>query len=60
MENLTEREQFILNARFGFDGGEVKTLSQIGEVLGLTRERVRQIEAKSLKKMKILVLRKGY
>ena len=48
---LTEREQQIIYARFGFDGGKVKTLEEIGKEIGLTRERVRQIEERALDKL---------
>ena len=38
--------------RYGFDDGEAKTLDDIGELVGLTRERVRQIEIKALRKLR--------
>lgn len=50
---LSEREQYILRLRFGLLDGVARTLTEIGDELGLTHERVRQIEAKSLEKLRI-------
>jgi len=49
---LDERERGILRLRFGLDGGEPRTLEQVGEHFGLTRERIRQIEARALSKLR--------
>ncbi len=49
---LTERERFVIVYRFGFDQQKVYTLEEIGNELGVTRERVRQIEANALRKLK--------
>ena len=50
-DNLTEREEMVLRLRFGFDDGKARTLEEVGKVFDVTRERIRQIEAKALKKL---------
>lgn len=52
IDQLPEREADILRLRFGFDSDHIHTLEEIGQQYGLTRERIRQIEAKALKKLK--------
>jgi len=52
LNELNPREQFILRARFGLEDGYMRTLEEIGRELQLTRERVRQIEAKALGKVR--------
>lgn len=54
---LDAREQSILRQRFGYDGGEGKTLEEIGQQYGVTRERIRQIEAVALKKLRRMIER---
>jgi RNA polymerase primary sigma factor len=49
---LPEREQRILRMRFGIGGTAEHTLEEVGEIFGLTRERIRQIEASALKKLR--------
>jgi len=51
LDRMDTREATVLRMRFGLDGGEQKTLKEIGESLGLTRERVRQIESEALGKL---------
>ena len=50
--DLNPREQKILSMRFGLDGGVTHTLEEVGRVFGVTRERIRQIEAKALEKIR--------
>ena len=52
LENIDEREAAILRLRYGLDGDEPMTLKQIGQRVGLTRERVRQIEHEALRKLR--------
>ena len=52
LETLTEREEKVLKLRFGLDDGQCRTLEEVGQIFGVTRERIRQIEAKSLRKMR--------
>lgn len=58
LDSLNERERFVLLNRYGFVGGKPKTLEEIGRALNITRERVRQIEEKALKKMRIACMRR--
>jgi RNA polymerase primary sigma factor len=52
LASLGHREQRVLQMRFGLENGKYYTLSEIGEALGVTRERIRQIEAKALRKLR--------
>lgn len=52
MQSLSPREQKILKMRFGLEDGRTHTLEEVGREFGVTRERIRQIEAKSLQKLK--------
>jgi RNA polymerase primary sigma factor len=52
LSGLSEREKQVLEYRFGLDTGQPRTLEEVGQALGVTRERIRQIEAKSLSKLR--------
>lgn len=52
ISSLTEREQRVIMLRFGLEDGRPRTLEEVGKIFGITRERIRQIEAKSLRKLK--------
>lgn len=55
---LDDREREIIKMRYGLFDGEVKTLEEVGEKLGISRERVRQLEQRALKKLKNIALKK--
>ena len=52
LESLTERERKVLRLRFGLDDGRGRTLEEVGKEFNVTRERIRQIEAKALRKLR--------
>ena len=53
MLRLNPRQQRVLTERFGLDGGRPKTLEEVGEILGITRERVRQLETRALRELRV-------
>jgi len=52
LDTLTEREEKVLRLRFGLDDGRARTLEEVGREFNVTRERIRQIEAKALRKLR--------
>lgn len=56
LETLTEREKGVIALRYGIDDGTQRTLEEVGKYFGVTRERIRQIEGKALKKLKKLAI----
>ncbi|GIO94152.1 RNA polymerase sigma factor RpoD [Paenibacillus sp. FSL K6-1566] len=52
LDTLTDREENVLRLRFGLEDGRTRTLEEVGQVFGVTRERIRQIEAKALRKLR--------
>jgi RNA polymerase primary sigma factor len=52
LETLSSREQQVLRLRFGIDDGKTRTLEEVGKVFDVTRERIRQIESKAIRKLK--------
>ncbi len=52
LDTLTEREENVLRLRFGIGDGRARTLEEVGKAFGVTRERIRQIEAKALRKLR--------
>jgi len=52
LHTLTDREEKVLRLRFGLDDGKPRTLEEVGKQFSVTRERIRQIEAKALRKLR--------
>ena len=52
LDTLTDREENVIRLRFGLDDGKMRTLEDVGKVFNVTRERIRQIEAKALRKLR--------
>ncbi|MCB1031029.1 MAG: sigma-70 family RNA polymerase sigma factor, partial [Acidimicrobiales bacterium] len=52
LDELNDREKEVVRMRFGLDDGQARTLEEVGKAFGVTRERIRQIEAKTLAKLR--------
>jgi RNA polymerase primary sigma factor len=52
LDTLTPREEKVLRLRYGIDDGRTRTLEEVGKEFNVTRERIRQIEAKALRKLR--------
>ena len=52
LETLTPREEKVLRLRYGLDDGRIRTLEEVGKIFNVTRERIRQIESKALRKLR--------
>jgi RNA polymerase primary sigma factor len=52
LDTLSDRERRVLQLRFGLEDGRSRTLEEVGREFGVTRERIRQIEAKALRKLR--------
>ena len=52
LKTLTPREEMVLKLRFGLEDGRQRTLEEVGQQFNITRERIRQIEAKALRKLR--------
>lgn len=61
VNKLPAREAMVIRLRYGFEDGEIKTLEEVGEIFGVTRERIRQVEAKAIRMLKktCLAFKKG-
>ena len=52
LDSLSQREREVLSMRFGLQDGHIRTLEEVGQAFGVTRERIRQIEVKALRKLR--------
>jgi RNA polymerase nonessential primary-like sigma factor len=60
LSQLNEKQRIVVERRFGIGGGEIATLEEVGAEIGITRERVRQIQIEALKKLRELLEREGF
>jgi len=58
LDKLPEKERRVVELRFGLKGNEPKTLREIGDILGVSRERVRQLETRALRKLRSLAMKR--
>ncbi|NOY70998.1 MAG: RNA polymerase sigma factor RpoS [Gammaproteobacteria bacterium] len=59
MKQLNEKQRYVVEARFGINGMDAATLEEVGEKIGVTRERVRQIQVEALKRLRTILEREG-
>ena len=59
MEQLTDKQRYVLERRYGLGGAEISTLEEVSSVLKLTRERVRQIQIEALDQLRRIIKRGG-
>ncbi len=52
LNDLSSRERLVMEKRFGWDGGDAQTFEEVGKLFGVTRERIRQIEAKAMRRLR--------
>ena len=60
MSHLNEKELDVLRQRYGLDGAQSRTLNELAEEMGVSRESVRQVEVKALKKLRGVLLKDGW
>ncbi|MEE8387615.1 MAG: sigma-70 family RNA polymerase sigma factor, partial [Acidiferrobacterales bacterium] len=60
LEELSDKQRQVVECRFGLNGREVATLEEVGADIGVTRERVRQIQVEALKRLRIILEKNGY
>ena len=60
LQELSDKQREVVEHRFGLHGREVATLEEVGNELGVTRERVRQIQLEALKRLREIMEREGY
>jgi RNA polymerase nonessential primary-like sigma factor len=60
LNELSEKQRQVVERRFGLNGHEVATLEEVGEEIGVTRERVRQIQVEALKRLRAILEKNGY
>ena len=58
LESLSKRERVILSYRFGLEDGNLRSLEETGRMIGITRERIRQIEKRAIEKMRRMLKRR--
>jgi RNA polymerase nonessential primary-like sigma factor len=60
LNELSEKQRQVVERRFGLNGHDVATLEEVGEEIGVTRERVRQIQVEALKRLRVILEKNGY